>query len=184
MKYVQIRVKSLEFIEQESISVYFYDVTHHIETMNQEKKIIEQENRQEYKKNDQIMISNEFRTPLSTILMLLDSFLSLTNTSGMAKETIGLVISQINLLLCLVNDQMDLRMIDLNQFEIKNQRFAPAETFNFILNMFAPQVKMINTKISFKSYAQLTKPSDLLTVNSDREEPLPAKLIGDHVRMK
>ena len=44
-------------------------------------------------KKDQIMISNEFRTPLSTILMLLDSFLSLTNLSVVAKETIGLVIS-------------------------------------------------------------------------------------------
>ena len=44
-------------------------------------------------KNDQIMISNEFRTPLSTILMLLDSFLSLANLSVVAKETIGLVIS-------------------------------------------------------------------------------------------
>ena len=45
MKYVQIRVKSLQFIEKQSISIYFYDVTHHIESMNQEKKIIESENR-------------------------------------------------------------------------------------------------------------------------------------------
>ena len=44
-------------------------------------------------KNDQIMISNEFRTPLSSILMLLDSFLSLTTLNGVAKETIFLVIS-------------------------------------------------------------------------------------------
>ena len=44
-------------------------------------------------KNDQIMISNEFRTPLSSILMLLDSFLSLTTLDGIAKETIYLVIS-------------------------------------------------------------------------------------------
>ena len=98
-------------------------------------------------KNDQIMISNEFRTPLSSTLMLLDSFLSLYNLCGMAKETIWLVISQINLLLCLVNDQLDMRLMDLNQFEIKIERFAPAETFNFILNMFGPQVKMTSTRI-------------------------------------
>ena len=42
---MQIRVKSLEFIEQQAISIYFYDVTHHIDSMHLEKKIIEQENR-------------------------------------------------------------------------------------------------------------------------------------------
>lgn len=70
-------------------------------------------------KNDQILISNEFRTPLSSVLMLLDSFLNFSNLNEMARETIWLVISQINLLLCLVNDQLDLRLIDLSQFEMK-----------------------------------------------------------------
>ena len=141
-------------------------------------------------KNDQIMISNEFRTPLSSILMLLDSFLSLATLNGIAKETIYLVISQINLLLCLVNDQLDLRMIDLNQFEIKNEKFAPAETFNFILYMFAPQVKLVNTKIQFQSFAQLQKPNDstsseqAFTAGYEKEKSLPDLLIGDHVRMK
>ena len=57
--------------------------------------------------------------------------------------------------------------------------------------MFAPQVKMINTKILFQSFATLTKPRELVTsnelalvVNYDREEPLPSLLYGDHVRMK
>ena len=142
-------------------------------------------------KNDSIMISNEFRTPLSSILMLLDSFLSLTTLDGIAKETIYLVISQINLLLCLVNDQLDLRMIDLNQFEIKKEKFAPVETFNFILYMFAPQVKLVNTKIQFQSFTQLQKPSDsqtspeqAFTGGYEKEKSLPDLLIGDHVRMK
>ena len=137
------------------------------------------------------MICNEFRTPLSSILMLLDSFLSLVTLNGIAKETIYLVISQINLLLCLVNDQLDLRMIDLNQFEIKKERFAPAETFNFLLHMFAPQVKLVNTKIQFQSFAQLQKPGDsqtsseqAFTSSYETEQPLPDLLIGDHVRMK
>ena len=44
-------------------------------------------------KNDQILISNEFRTPLSSVLMLLDSFLNFSNLNEMARETIWLVIS-------------------------------------------------------------------------------------------
>lgn len=31
-KYVQIRVKSIKFHEKSAIAIYFYDVTHHIES--------------------------------------------------------------------------------------------------------------------------------------------------------
>ena len=29
-KFVQVRVKSIQFYEQEAVAIYFYDVTHHI----------------------------------------------------------------------------------------------------------------------------------------------------------
>ena len=31
-KYLQIRVKSIKFLEKEAVAVYFYDMTHHIES--------------------------------------------------------------------------------------------------------------------------------------------------------
>ena len=64
------------------------------------------------------MISEKFRTPLSTTLMLLDSLLNSENLTQTAKDTIGLVISQINLLFCLINDILDLQLINNGHFMI------------------------------------------------------------------
>ena len=36
-KYMQIRVKSINFMEELATSIYFYDVTHQIETFQLEK---------------------------------------------------------------------------------------------------------------------------------------------------
>ena len=51
-----------------------------------------------------------------------------------------LVISQTNLLLGLVNDILDLKLIEENQFFPKMELFKPTETFRFIMDMFASQV--------------------------------------------
>ena len=64
------------------------------------------------------MISEKFRTPLSTTLMLLDSVLNSEALTQTAKDTIGLVISQINLLYCLINDILDLQLINNGHFMI------------------------------------------------------------------
>ena len=56
-------------------------------------------------------LSHEFRTPISSTLMMLESLLR-----GIVDEAqrhiIFMVISQMNLLLCLVNDILDLKMIE------------------------------------------------------------------------
>ena len=59
---------------------------------------------------DQITLSHEFRSPLGSTLMLLESLLQ-TVVVESARSVIFLVISQINLLVCLVNDILDLKMI-------------------------------------------------------------------------
>ena len=46
------------------------------------------------------------------------------------------VISQINLLLCLVNDILDIKMIDEDKFIRREEEFCPTETFNFIIQIF------------------------------------------------
>jgi len=47
-----------------------------------------------------------------------------------------MVISQINLLLCLVNDILDLKMIEQNKFIKRIETFRPAQTFKFIIDIF------------------------------------------------
>lgn len=108
-KYAQIRVKSIKFQETEATAIYFYDFTHHMESLKLEKEVSLQKNYNNNLKHGQITISHEFRTPLSNSLMLLDNVLTNEkNLSESTQSTIWLVISLINMLLCLVNDQLDL----------------------------------------------------------------------------
>ena len=84
----------------------------------------------------QLTLSHEFRSPLSSTLMLLESLLAGVKDEN-HRQMIRMVIAQINLLICLVNDILDLKMLDQNKFEAKITEFSPNETFKFVLNIFA-----------------------------------------------
>ena len=56
-------------------------------------------------------LSHEFRSPLNSCLMLLESLLMQVVEEALRKMILVLI-SQINLLLCLVNDILDMKMID------------------------------------------------------------------------
>ena len=94
-------------------------------------------------------VSHEFRTPLSSSLMLLENMLSNFSLPEPAKEVIWLIISQVNMLLCLVNDSLDMQLIEQDKFVPKVEVFSPAETFKFILNMFAPNLKIQKSTLAF-----------------------------------
>ena len=81
--------------------------------------------------------------------MLLENLLATTvGLTESATNTIWLVISQINLLLCLINDSLDMRLIEQGKFRERKELFSPTATLQFIENMFAPQVKMNETTLS------------------------------------
>ena len=69
-------------------------------------------------------LSHEFRTPLSSILMVLENVLQ-SALKDEARRFILLVISQVNLLLCLVNDMLDLKMIEVGRFVSRKETFSP-----------------------------------------------------------
>ena len=71
--------------------------------------------------------------------MLLDNVTSTKNLDPSVRSTLRLVISSINVLLSVVNDQLDLRTIERGKFKPNLESFKPTKTFQFILNMFAPQ---------------------------------------------
>ena len=54
----------------------------------------------------QLTLSHEFRAPLSSTLMMLEGMLQ-TLVDQALRQIIFIVISQMNLLLCLVNDLLD-----------------------------------------------------------------------------
>ena len=100
-----------------------------MESLKLEGEIIEQKARNESLVESQVTISHEFRTPLTSSLMLLDNLLNNFDLAPGAKEVIWLVISQANILLCLVNDSMDIQLIEHNKFVPKREVFSPTNTF-------------------------------------------------------
>lgn len=52
------------------------------------------------------------------------------------RNIIFMMISQMNLLLCLVNDILDLKMIDQDRFVKRDEPFSPSETFKFVAGIF------------------------------------------------
>ena len=80
-------------------------------------------------------LSHEFRSPLNSCLMILESLLG-RMIDKTTRSKILVLITQINLLLCLVNDILDMKMIDQDQFISRNETFNPTEVFNFIMSIF------------------------------------------------
>ena len=84
----------------------------------------------------QVSLSHEFRAPLTSTLMLLEGMLQ-TLFDEALRRVIFIVISQMNLLLCLVNDLLDLKMIEQGVFTGQVAKFKPLETFDFLIDIFA-----------------------------------------------
>jgi len=67
---------------------------------------------------------------------------------GEQKKIVDLIISQLNLLLSLVNGVLDMKLIESGQFESKLEFFDPKQILIFIKAMFEAQAKMIRTTIT------------------------------------
>ena len=68
--------------------------------------------------------------------MLLEGMLQTVFDEAL-RRVIFIVISQMNLLLCLVNDLLDLKMIEQGLFTDQIAKFKPLETFDFLIDIFA-----------------------------------------------
>ena len=82
------------------------------------------------------MMSHEFRTPLGTALMFLDTVLSMIQ-GAQAIKFIQLTKSSLNLLLSLVDDIVDLKAIKENEFTIKKSVFNPYQAFDFVRQLMS-----------------------------------------------
>ena len=75
-KFYQIRVKSIEFVQKRATAIYFYDCTSQLMATELNGKLISKEKRHQNLLLSQISLTNEFRAPLTSILMLLEGILS------------------------------------------------------------------------------------------------------------
>ena len=77
--------------------------------MRLESEVLEEKNRSQSMESFTSTISHEFRTPLSTALMFLESIVH--TLPPKQKRIIKMIIGQLNLLLCLVQGVLDVKMI-------------------------------------------------------------------------
>lgn len=106
-------------------------MTQHVNELRLEAKILEEKNRNQSLESYTSTISHEFRTPLSTCLMFLENLLG-QKLSYDALSMLHLIISQLNMLLCMVNDVLDIKMILHKKYEAKLEKFSPLNILNFI----------------------------------------------------
>lgn len=85
-------------------------MTKHVEQLRLESQVLTEKNRNESLESYTSTISHEFKTPLGITLMLLES-LQRAELSESARETLDMVIAQLNLLLSLVNGVIDIGSI-------------------------------------------------------------------------
>ena len=142
---MQIRVKSIEFIDTKAVAIYLYDVTHNIESFKEIKNKVENIKSSESNSsilNDrfrmQKIMAHEFRSGLSTVLMFLQNLMQLSSLPEEANRLIIFIVSQINFLISHVSDTVDMRLIEEGKFRAVKQKFKLAETLDFIRALFIP----------------------------------------------
>ena len=92
----------------EAVAIYFYDVTHHLESLKLENQVKDYKQQHEKIVNSQLILSHEFRAPLSSSLMFLESLIHDTTLSQQARDILMIIIQITNLLISFVNDTLDI----------------------------------------------------------------------------
>ena len=113
-------------------------MTTHVEQLRLESQILEEKNLNATLESYTSTISHEFRTPLGTSLTFLEDLMK-KNFDKQTMSVLQLIISQLNMLLCLVNDILDLKMIEAGKYEPRYEIFEPVSILEFITAMFEPQ---------------------------------------------
>ena len=134
-------------------------MTQQVQQIRLESQILEEQNRRESLESYTSTISHEFRTPIATSLMFLEILQKEKTLDPHALRTTRIVISKLNMLLCLVNDLLDIKLIEQNRFQVKEEEFDPSQLFQFIVSMFMVEATYVKTALSYKTVkaSQLSK---------------------------
>ena len=137
-KFTQIRVKSILFLQEEAYAVYFYDVTHHIESIKLENRVLQQSEEYKHQVNYEMTLSNELRSLLTSCLVTLESIVGQASIPLHFWQLQMFIISKVNFSLSLINDALDLKLIEDKKFIPKIEAFSLKDTFDFIQKIFEP----------------------------------------------
>ena len=80
-------------------------------------------------------LSNEIEAPLNSMLMLLNTLISDTKDPFITKFLL-LLNSHMTILLCLINDILDFKLLSLGNFKLRASIFSPRHLFDFLIMIF------------------------------------------------
>ena len=109
-------MKSIEFLNKPATAVYFYDMTSNIKTIKLTNRLLKEEKKNAAQTLSPNTLSKEVHEPLMSILMLLQSLI-MTALTECQNRYIRLLIAQTNMLTCLVNNVLDRKRIEQDQFK-------------------------------------------------------------------
>ena len=99
-------------------------------------QILQEKNKNESLESYTSTVSHEFRTPIGTSLMFLDKLQKSDDLGDEAKATIRLVMQKLNLLLSVVRDVLDPKLIEHGKFSTVKETFNPLDVLKFTQTMF------------------------------------------------
>ena len=111
-QYTKVRVKKIDYLESPAIAIYFFNMTKEVAQLQLESKLMEQTNKNKSLQSYTSTISHEFRTPIGTSLMFLEQMCRTESFNAKTQQIIDLIISQLNFLLCIVNDVLAMKLIE------------------------------------------------------------------------
>lgn len=123
-KQFQVRVKSIDFIGKPATAIHFYDLTSHVKTIKLTSKLLKQEKKNARQTLSPAKLSHDVNQPLMSQLMLLQSLME-TMVTESQKSLIMIMIAQTNMLVCLINDILDCKLIELRKFNKRMENFDP-----------------------------------------------------------
>ena len=123
-------------------------MTSHVKCIALESKVLEEKNIASSLESYTSMISHEFRTPLATSMMFLKNILRLVFDKHIT-EMLSLVMNQIYLLISLVDDIVDIKLIQEGKFSKKLEIFNPTQVFNLAVQTM--DVQAMSRRVSARS---------------------------------
>ena len=98
------------------------------------------------------MLQHEFRTPLSTAIMLVATLMKMSLSSAARKKT-QIVHGSLQLLMNILNGLLDLRSAEMGTFRPKIEVFDPRDVFTLVKEIFAPDAALARIELDFTELA-------------------------------
>lgn len=114
--------------------------------------------------------------------MFLEQLKEQHNLSDAALSIINLIISQLNFLLCLVNDVLAMKQIEQNKYTPQVEKFSPLALLEYIVAIFQSQSDMQKLPLSYETISFQSNSFALESSFNPKychKANLPAQVSGD-----